>query len=293
MEAPTSSDASLAAVRLGCRDWWLDACATLARLGGGPSSVDERTHLGRAEFVSRYYAANKPVAIRGFASAWPALSKWTPDYLRTIAVKVNVMANRSAAPAHQRSVPSRFMRSVAFSDFVSLVYSGTNTDEYYLVGKNWFFDYPETKHLLDDLGSSPLIQFGDGEHRVRMWFGPGGTVTPIHYDDMNTLMVQVVGRKSVRLYSPLLSRHMEQERRWYGEVDPEALDPGRRADVPGCTVVLHPGDALFIPVGWWHVVTAIDVSLTLSYMEFDLVNDFGTVQSQSAAAQTERQPIQV
>lgn len=271
---------ALAAMRLGCRDWWHDACATLAKLGDGPSAVDERDSVTREEFVRSYYAANKPVCIRGFASEWPALSRWTPEYLGTITANVDVMANRGAAPAHQRSVPSRFTRSIPFSDFVTLVYSGGNTDEYYLVGKNWFFNIPETQHLLHDLGTSPLIRVGEGARRVRMWFGPGGTVTPIHYDGSNTLMVQIIGRKSVRMYSPVLSRHMEQRRKWYGEVDPDDLDSNRRDEVPGTTIVLSPGDALFIPVGWWHVVRALEVSLTLTFEDFGLFNEF------ESAAQT-------
>jgi mannose-6-phosphate isomerase-like protein (cupin superfamily) len=69
---------------------------------------------------------------------------------------------------------------------------------------------------------------------------------------------------------------MEQRRRWYGEVDPEDLDPHKQDEVRGATVVLKPGDALFLPVGWWHVVRALDVSVTLTFTEFGLPNEFGS-----------------
>jgi ribosomal protein L16 Arg81 hydroxylase len=31
---------------------------------------------------------------------------------------------------------------------------------------------------------------------------------------------------------------------------------------------LNPGEALFIPVGWWHHVRALDVSISVSFTNF-------------------------
>jgi hypothetical protein len=39
-------------------------------------------------------------------------------------------------------------------------------------------------------------------------------------------------------------------------------------------VMLDPGDALFIPLGWWHQVTALDFSVTLTHTNFRWPNDF-------------------
>jgi hypothetical protein len=39
-------------------------------------------------------------------------------------------------------------------------------------------------------------------------------------------------------------------------------------------VVLSPGEVLFIPVGWWHHVRALDVSITVSFTNFRFANHY-------------------
>jgi ribosomal protein L16 Arg81 hydroxylase len=41
-------------------------------------------------------------------------------------------------------------------------------------------------------------------------------------------------------------------------------------------VVIGPGDLLFLPIGWWHYVRGLDVSITMTFTNFVFNNDFSS-----------------
>ncbi|KAI1481476.1 Clavaminate synthase-like protein [Daldinia eschscholtzii] len=127
------------------------------------------------------------------------------------------------------------------------------------------------------------------EPLLNAWFGPPGTITPLHTDPYHNILTQVVGRKYVRLYSPLNTERMQARGKENGvEMGNTSLmdvgvvegwdsKPNNEEDrfsednlagfkeIPFLDCILEPGDALYIPIGWWHYVRGLSVSFSVSF----------------------------
>ena len=106
--------------------------------------------------------------------------------------------------------------------------------------------------------------------------GPRGTVTPWHHDLTQNLLVNMVGRKRVALVSPAETPHMQNHRHCFSRFGADAsLSSIPTAERPRIlTVEIGPGDILFIPVGWWHHVTGLSLTIGMSFTNFVWPNDF-------------------
>ncbi|MEF9886766.1 cupin domain-containing protein [Streptomyces sp. P9-A4] len=67
-----------------------------------------------------------------------------------------------------------------------------------------------------------------------------------HWDDHDTLIIQIAGAKRWRLFGPTRERPM------YRDVTTPEPPPER----PLADLTLRAGDVLYVPRGWWHAVTA-------------------------------------
>ncbi|MBB5874415.1 ribosomal protein L16 Arg81 hydroxylase [Allocatelliglobosispora scoriae] len=98
-------------------------------------------------------------------------------------------------------------------------------------------------------------------------------MTPLHFDNSSVLLCQVLGRKHVKLV-PSFERHLVYPRGGtFSSVDAARPDLDRHplfAEATVLDVVLEPGQAVFIPVGWWHWVHALDVSATVTFHHFQV-----------------------
>ena len=111
---------------------------------------------------------------------------------------------------------------------------------------------------------------------IRAWLGPRGTVSPTHRDPTHNLLVQAVGSKYVRLYAP------SQEHAMYLFSDPKRSNAARAdprdalaekqarafpafSGAPFSDAVLEPGDALYVPPGWFHYVQSVTSSFSVSF----------------------------
>lgn len=115
----------------------------------------------------------------------------------------------------------------------------------------------------------------DESVRVNAWIGPPGTVSNTHQDPPHNILVQIQGRKRIKLYAPVIQGcSMYPGKPPFGNtslVNPEldALDLRTLWPLfppqPTMEVILQPGQALYIPPLWWHHIRALDSSISVSF----------------------------
>ncbi|WP_223753965.1 cupin-like domain-containing protein [Myxococcus sp. RHSTA-1-4] len=256
----------------------LEARAALYRqehAGGEGPRVERRKHLPPEEFFERYYLRNRPVIVEGLLEDWPALSRWTPEWLaeRFGDEPVEVMAGRES-DADPDFNAERLRRTLPLRELVARMREARETNDVYLVARNSLLLREAFRPLLADLRAPagyihPDITTPDSVH---LWFGPAGTLSNLHHDHLNVLFCQVLGRKRIWLVPSWETPWLYNDRGLYSAVDILAPDLARFPDFARATVhtcEVGPGDALLIPVGWWHAVRALDVSMSVTFVCFD------------------------
>jgi hypothetical protein len=238
-------------------------------------AVPKLDRLEPREFFERFYFANRPVVLRGLMRGWPALTRWTPEYFarRFVHSTVEIVDGRSRDP-HYESNFLNLRRKIRMKDFVRRIEECGESNDFYLSARNFFFRRREFRPLLRDIRCPRgFLDPRTFRRRPNLFFGPKGTVTPLHHDGANILFGQIRGRKLFKLIPPFDMDKLYVERLAFSTVDlgkPDYRGFPLLRDATVLEVVVEPGEFLFIPVGWWHWVKAIDVSISLSFLGFAL-----------------------
>jgi hypothetical protein len=274
-----AGDGGSAERQLQKRDWVLEIYRRSARQSTTHGEVPRVPKLSRQEFLDNYYSTNCPVVMTGAMDDWPAMTKWTADELKRRFGErvVSVQANRNADANYELN--SANLRSeMPFGEFVDLTETAGETNNYYITANNSGKNKDALKELWDDIVLFPEYLRGDDPaNRGFFWFGPKGTVTPLHHDLTNNFMAQVRGRKLVRLIAPYELPYLYNTRHCYSAVNLDNIDTEKYPlfrNVTVIDVVIGSGDLLFLPVGWWHYVRGLDISITMTFTNFVFDNDF-------------------
>ncbi|WP_380876286.1 hypothetical protein ACFB49_08060 [Sphingomonas sp. DBB INV C78] len=259
--------------------WILASMEQLRALA--PRVIERKADITAESFLAEHYAANQPVILDSELTDWPALDRWTPDYLKQLigSREIEVQSNRGADPDFERNMADHRIR-MPFDQFIDRITRADHGNDLYLTAYNSASNEAALEPLKADLGFMDKLLNREAHAPYGMpWIGSAGTFTPLHHDLTNNLLFQIVGRKRILLVPPQETPRLYNDYHVYSQIR-DLAEPDIVARFPKLSglqvhqVVMEPGDTLFIPLGWWHQVTALDFSITFTHTNFRWPNDF-------------------
>ncbi|XP_065657206.1 bifunctional peptidase and (3S)-lysyl hydroxylase Jmjd7 isoform X1 [Hydra vulgaris] len=159
-------------------------------------------------FLREYVMPNIPVVIKNGVKHWPAIKKWTDDYL------VNVLGNKSITvaltPNGYADAPQGdyfvmpYEIETTFKNFLHDLQREDKTDVLYLQNQNSSFT-KQFSELIPDAAldiSWASEAFGKIPDAINFWMGSSNSVTSMHKDHYENMYAVVRGAKKFILHPP-------------------------------------------------------------------------------------------
>ncbi|KAG7365540.1 cupin-like domain containing protein [Nitzschia inconspicua] len=232
------------------------------------------------EVTTMSFHNDSPFVIRGIASEWPSISKWrdmnalTHEHgHRLVPIEIGCMTGKMTEKivSFRQFVDSFLSESAKRSCWgLADATSQANAEKIGYLAQHPLLE--QIPALNADIDPNPL---GIQPTKVNIWWGTGGTRTPLHFDSYDNLLVQLVGAKYVRLYAREdTAKLYVSVNKTYGlqgnmsDIDCEMEDFVKYPLAEDChfqEVLLLPGDCLFIPSQCWHYVRSLSTSVSINY----------------------------
>jgi cupin-like protein len=162
--------------------------------------LEERTALDPEDFFQAFLLHNRPVILRSAIAHWPAVQKWSPEYLRTMVegAQVVIQSKSDYAPSGSK----RHFEESKEVDFTKVVDMMTLDDapdmSYVRQTRVW----KDIAPLVDDIQPLKYGPANLAKTDGNLWIGPAGTIAQMHWDPGHNLFAQIRGEKKWILVPP-------------------------------------------------------------------------------------------
>jgi len=237
-----------------------------------------------ANTLRPYFQSRTPYLLRHLYCNSDAIYYWKSlEYWR---VAVGNHTNVEVEVGKTYNISERItMKFGDYLDYLSLCIeqdsnesTDTAAEEVAYLAQNELFPQVMDDIEIPSLCCEPNASYNIGQgklYHTMLWMGPRNTVSPLHYDPLDNLLIQVTGWKRVLLFPASKTTELQQ---WhYGGADGNQyntsavdIESPDNEKYPNFTLfapipfecVLGPGDALYIPKRWWHHVRSLEFSVS-------------------------------
>ena len=227
--------------------------------------IDRVKSISKEDFLRNYIKPQKPVVIENLVDDWPAINKWSLDYMKEIAGDVNVPLYDDR-PVDYKDGFNEPHATMKMSEYVDLLKSKPTKFRIFL----WNI-LKEIPSLRKDF-SYPEIGLKLMKKLPMLFFGGRDSYTFMHYDiDLaDILHFHFEGKKQCILFSQSENKYLykiphsliTREDIDFANPDFEKWPALKKAK--GYTANLEHGNVLYMPEGYWHYMRYLTPGFSMS-----------------------------